>query len=590
MRFFVLSPVARVRARRPFSTLFALAALGALALAGCMAASEPASPALVPSAWQPAAKQPLQPEAQPAAPRASRPRLAVVFVIDGLPERQMVQFRSQFAPDGFARFLDRGASFSDARYGHAFTVTAAGHATLLTGASPERTGIVGNDWLDQATGAPVYCTSDSAAVYIGNPTAPLDGTSPKNLKVEALGDVLRRLDARSKVIAVSGKDRGAILPAGRTGTPYMYMGASGQFASTTHYMRAHPAWVDAFNAQKPADKYFNAEWKAVLPEAAYAASLPDNQPWYASGGALPMRFGAPADAAPGPRFYASLVRGPFIDAMSLDFARAAIDGEQLGKDDAPDILAISLSGHDYVNHAFSAESRLSQDHLLQLDRMLQSFFADLDARVGKDHYVAVLTADHGFMPAPEYTQGKGQSAGRLNGAQLVARLNAGLEARFGPGKWVRGLSASSVLLDRGLLQQKGSELNAVAEEARMLLLAEPGIAAAYTRRELETGSAAGAPLFAALKRSWHADVSGDVQYGVKPNWMFGSNPATHGSPYAYDTQVPLFFYGPGWVRPGRVAAPVDITGIAPTLARLLRIPAPAGSQGKVLPLPGLPAS
>ncbi len=519
---------------------------------------------------------------------APRPKLVVFLVVDGLPQRQVLDYRDQLAPDGFARFLDRGAWFANAHYGHAFTVTAAGHATMLTGAYPHRTGIIGNDWRDPLTAEPVYCAGDTSATYIGHATNALDGTSPKNLKAETVGDVLRRADTRSKVIGISGKDRGAILPAGKTGTAYMYMGATGQFASSTHYMAAHPAWVNHFNAGKPADRYFKAEWKALLPEAAYARSVPDQQKWYGpAGGGLPAMYGAAGDAAPGARFYTSLLRGPYVDAMSLDFARAAIAGERLGQGDTPDILSVSLSGHDYVNHAFSAESRLSHDHLLQLDRMLQAFFRDLDASIGKDNYLVVLTADHGFMPAPEYSTSQGREAGRVNSGQVLGRVNAGLEKRFGEGKWAAGYSGSSVLFNKALIAQKQADVNALAEETRTLLMAEPGFAAAYTRRELASGSRAGAPHFAQMQKSWHADVSGDVQYSLKPGWMFGNTVATHGSPHPYDTQVPILMYGPAWVKPGRVDARVEVVDIAPTLARVLRVAAPSSAEGKLLPLPGL---
>jgi predicted AlkP superfamily pyrophosphatase or phosphodiesterase len=519
---------------------------------------------------------------------APRPKLVELLVVDGLPQRQVLDYRDQLAPDGFARFLDRGAWFANAHYGHAFTVTAAGHATMLTGAYPHRTGIIGNDWRDPVTAEPVYCTSDTSATYIGHATNALDGTSPKNLKAETVGDVLRRADTRSKVIGISGKDRGAILPAGKTGTAYMYMGATGQFASSTHYMAAHPAWVDTFNAGKPADRYFKTEWKALLPEAAYARSVPDQQKWYGpAGGGLPALYGAPDDATPGARFYTSLLRGPYVDAMSLDFARAAIAGERLGQGDTPDILSVSLSGHDYVNHAFSAESRLSHDHLLQLDRLLQAFFQDLDARIGKDNYLAVLTADHGFMPSPEHNASQGREAGRVNSGQVLARLNAGLEKRFGEGKWAAGYSGSSVLFNKSLIAQKQVDANALAEETRALLMAEPGFAAAYTRRELASGSRAGAPHFEQMQKSWHADVSGDVQYSLKPGWMFGNTVATHGSPHPYDTQVPILMYGPAWVKPGRVDARVEVVDIAPTLSRVLRIAPPSSAEGKLLPLQGL---
>jgi predicted AlkP superfamily pyrophosphatase or phosphodiesterase len=517
-------------------------------------------------------------------PGPERPRLVVLFVVDGLPQRQVTGYRDQLAPDGFARFLDRGAWYAAANYTHAVTATAPGHATVLTGATPSRTGIVGNEWRDIATGAEVYNTADTAYRYVGHATKPLDGTSPRNLKVDTLGDVLRRADPRAKVIAVSGKDRGAILPAGHLGTAYMYMAQDGQFASSTYYMEKHPAWVDAFNAARPADRWFKAEWQPMLPEAAYAASIPDRQKWFNEPAAgLPMPMAPAQQVAPDPGYYAGLLRSPFIDQLELEFARAAIRGEQLGQDDVPDILVVSLSGHDYVNHAFSAESRLSQDHLLQLDRLLQGFFQELDATVGRDRYLAVLTADHGFTAAPEYSTSQGRDAGRLDIRQLMARVNAELAQSFGATPLVQSSPASSLVVDRKLMADRGLDLDRVAELARESLLREPAVAAAYTRRELERGSLPDAPFFAAARRSWHPDVSGQVQYVLKQNWIISSNAATHGSPYPDDSQVPMLLWGPPWVRAGRVDTPVAVVDLAPTLARVLGLPAPPANEGKPLP-------
>jgi predicted AlkP superfamily pyrophosphatase or phosphodiesterase len=504
------------------------------------------------------------PDAHAAAP-AARPRLVLFLVIDGLPQRQLEAYRDQLAPDGLARFLERGAWYSQAHYGHSFTVTAAGHAALLTGAYPHRSGIIANEWRDIRTGEAVANTGDPAAHYIGHAGHPLDGTSPRNLRAESLGDVLRRVDPRSKVIAISGKDRGAILPAGKAGTAYMYMSETGRFASTTYYMAQHPAWVEAFNAGRPADRWFKAEWKALLPEAAYARSLPDGQPWFARRGArLPMPLSGPNDDAPGPAYYTALLQSPYGDALSLDFARAAIAGEQLGRDDAPDLLVLSLSSHDYVNHLYSAESRLSQDHLLQVDRLLEQFFRDLDATVGRDQYLAVLSTDHGFMPAPEASLAQGRPAGRLSGTQLLARVNAELERVFGLPRLVPFTSASALMLDRKAIAAKGLDFDAVAEAARSALAAEPAIAAAYTRRELASGSRTGAPFFDAIRKSWHPDLSGDVPYVLAPYWMMASNSATtHGSPHPYDSHVPILLWGPRWVKPGRIDAPVEVVDIAP---------------------------
>ena len=517
------------------------------------------------------------------------PKLLVFLVVDGLPQRQVTAYRDQLAPDGFARFLDRGTWFANANYSHAFTVTAAGHAVMLTGAYPNKTGIIGNDWRNPETGAPVYNTEDVSATYIGHKTNAFDGTSPKQLLVQTVGDMLRAASPASKVIAISGKDRGAILPAGKTGTAYMYMAQSGGFASTTHYMAQHPAWVTAYNAAKPADRYFKTEWKALLPEAAYAKSLPDNQPWFGpAGGKLPMMMGVAADDAPGPAFYNAVMRSPFGDALTLDFARAALAGEQLGQRGVADILSVSLSSHDYINHLYSAESRLSHDHFLQLDRQLERFFADLDKTVGKGNYAAMLTADHGFMPMPEVSSAQGLPSGRQSMSQMLSRINAGLVKRFGEapnGKWVVGLSAASLLLDKNLMASKRVDPVAVAQEAKTLLLAEPAIAAAYTRSDLLANKLSEALLFNNMRKSWHPDVSGDVQYAFKPNWMTSAAvAATHGSPYPYDTHVPLLVYGPSWYKPGRVDASVDISSIAPTLAQLLRMARPPAADGPVLPL------
>jgi predicted AlkP superfamily pyrophosphatase or phosphodiesterase len=344
--------------------------------------------------------------------------------------------------------------------------------------------------------------------------------------------------------------------------------------------------VNEFHAGKPADAYFGREWRPLLEDQAYSRSLPDQQKWYAKwGGKLPMKLGEGMDA-PGPALYSAVLRSPFGDELTLAFARAAIAGEQLGQDDAPDILSVSLSSHDYINHGFSAESRISHDHLLHLDRLLERFFLHLDAAVGKDRYLAVLTADHGFMPAPEVSQSQGRDAGRLNGGQLMARLNAGLAQRFGPGQWALGLSAQAVVLNRALIAERKIDAAALEEETRKLLMAEPAVAAAYTRSEIEGGGRAGAPFLEAVRKTWDHERSADIQVVLKPYWMFSSSTSmtTHGSPHPYDTQVPILLYGPRWVRAGRVDARAEVVDIAPTLARILGIPPPSSSEGTPLPI------
>ncbi len=522
------------------------------------------------------------------------PKLVVMLVVDGLPQRQVLQVRGHLLPDGLARFLDQGTWFSEAHYGHSFTVTAAGHATLLTGTYPQRSGIIGNDWRDPVTGAMRYCTEDSSASYIGHATRPLDGTSPRNLRVDTVGDALRQGAPSSRVIAVSGKDRGAILLAGHKGTAYMYMQGTGLFASSTYYMAQHPAWVEAFNAGRPADKYVNTPWQPILPASSYpqAAVSAEAQSWFPTGPqSLPMRFGDPSQPL-GPRYYSDLVRSPFVDAMSLDFALAARAAEGLGQGEGTDILAVSLSGHDYVNHAYSAESMLSYDHLLQLDRLLQKFFRALDAQLGAGNYLAALSADHGFMPAPQYSAALGRDAQRLSPSLVLGLLSEKLEAKFGPGKWLAGYSGTGLLLNTALVAEKGADRRALAQETALLLRAVPGIEAAYTAEELIANATPQAPHFAAMRKSYSPHVPLDVLFALKPWWMFSSyaSGTTHGSPHEPDTHVPLMLYGPKWVAAARVDSRVETVDLAPTLARLLGIDGPATMQGKALPLPAMPGA
>ena len=250
----------------------------------------------------------------------------------------------------------------------------------------------------------------------------------------------------------------------------------------------------------------------------------------------------------------------------------------------PDILVVGLSAHDSVNHAYGAESRLSHDHMLHLDRALQDFFAWLDANVGRDRYVAALTADHGFMPAPEYVGAAGGAAGgRFNSAQLDMKLKRVL-ARFGQGPFVRFVTSRGVTLDRETIAARGAVFDEVAEAVRQAALTEPWVAAAYTRAELESKSRMGDPFFEPMVKAFYPELSNDVAIAPKRLWMPGNTGATHGSPYEYDTHVPILLYGPAWMRAGRRDARVEVADIAPTLAQILGIPAPAASEGRPLPL------
>ena len=522
------------------------------------------------------------------APAATQPKLVVVLVVDGLPSEQLQRYRDQFGQGGLRRLLEQGASFSNAHQAHGVTVTAVGHAAVLSGAYPYQHGIIGNNWIDPVTKQSVYCTEDSAFTYIGEETKAGDGTSPNRLRVDTLGDQLRYATGnRAKVVTVSGKDRGAILLAGKSGTPYMYMDKSGNFASTTFYMQQHPQWVQRYQATKPQDRYYGKTWKPLLADGAYINDAPDDL--YPATPASPNRFPFAFYSDSGELdadYYNRLKMSPFLDELTLDFARAAVEGEQLGNNPAgvPDLLGVSLSAHDYVNHAYGPESKMSHDHLQRLDRMLASFMTYLDNKVGAGNTLVILTADHGFPNTPEFAKTAHQDAGRVDGVKLTAALNSALAARYGKEKLVLAQSVPNLHLDYAAIDKLGLAHADVENTAAQFLRAQPGVAEVFTRTQFEAGATNATRIGTLMRRAWHRELSGDLVVVTKPYWFFGSSSSgtSHGSPYAYDTNVPLVMSGAKWIKPGHYGQYAETVDIAPTLANILRIRPPAGAEGRVL--------
>jgi predicted AlkP superfamily pyrophosphatase or phosphodiesterase len=528
-------------------------------------------PALALAASLGAHAAPVKPEAQP--------KLVLVIAVDGLPQEQVTRYRSQFGEGGFRRLLDQGAWFNNAHQAHGVTVTAVGHTAILSGAYPYQHGIIGNNWIDPVTLKSVYCTEDQAHKYLGNEvTDPSDGTSPAKLRVDTLGDQLRYATGqKAKVITVSGKDRGAILMAGKTGTAYMYMEKSGNFASSTYYMQQHPQWVQSYQAAKPQERYYGKTWRPMLADSAYANDAGD-----APNLAMYSESGAPDNA-----YYKRLKESPFLDELTLDFARAAVEGESLGKNPAgvPDLLGVSLSAHDLANHAYGPESKVSHDHLQRLDRMLAGFFSYLDKRIGMDNVLVVLTADHGFPNVPEFSSGTQHiDAQRIDGKKLVADLSAHLTSRFGVDKLVSAYLMPNVHLDTALIEQSKLNRADVENAAARFLLSQKGIADVFTRTQFENGAVNGTRIATLMRRAWNRELSGDLMLVTKPYWYFGSGNSgtSHGAPYAYDTNVPLIVMGKPWIKPGAYSQYAEVVDIAPTLSFLLRVRPPAGAEGRVL--------
>lgn len=528
-------------------------------------------------------------EAAKPVPGGDSPKLVTVIVIDGFRADRLTKFEDLFGEGGFRLLMERGAYFTNAHYGHLTTYTAVGHATIPSGSYAYRNGMVGNDWYDRGRKVRVYCCEDAEAQYLGEPTKKHAGTSPKNLLGTTVGDeLLMSNNFQSKAIAISLKDRGAILPGGKLGKAYWWSSATGRFITTTYYMKDYPDWVKQFNEGRPADKYFGKEWTRLVSESAYARSARDNRPYETdmkgNGRTFPHRITGGLDK-PGRDFYEALEWTPFADEVTLEFAKAAVVHEQLGKRGVPDFLSVSLSGNDLVNHLFGPESQEAQDIVLRLDRMLADFFQFLDREVGLDHVVVALTADHGFMPIPEWSAELGLDAGRIDPEKMIQALNDALSAKFGKENWVEAWWNPTIYLDQEAIKKHGLNPSEVEKAAGDFLLTYPGIAEYVTRTQIVNGQVPDTPLAKRVVKAFHRERSGDVVVIQKSLWYLFGKPfaygSTHGSPYAYDTHVPVILMGKGF-KPGLYATPIDVADIAPTLSNILGISAPNLSDGRVL--------
>jgi predicted AlkP superfamily pyrophosphatase or phosphodiesterase len=530
--------------------------------------------------------------ATPHSPRkvGEKPKLVFLLVIDGFRADRLTNFEDLFGEGGFKRLMAQGAYFTNAHYGHLTTYTAVGHATISTGAYAYQHGMVGNDWQNPITRTRLYCCEDAEAQLLGEPAEAHKGTSPQNLLGTTIGDELLMSNNRqSRSIAISLKDRGAILLGGKLGKAYWWSTATGCFITSTKYMADYPDWVKQFNEGRPADNYFGREWTRLLPESAYARSARDDRPYEidmkGNGRTFPHKITGGLDK-PGSDFYDALKWTPFADEMTLEFARTAVLNEQLGKRGVPDFLAVSLSANDYVNHLFGPESQEAQDTALRLDRMLADFLYFLDDEVGLDHVVIALTADHGFMPTPEWSAELGLDAGRIDPTQMKRALNDALSVRFGTDNWVEAWWPPTIYLNQQAIIQRSLDAGTVEMAARDFLQTYPGIAACFTRTLLRNGQVSLTPLAMRVVKAFHHERSGDIVVVQKPFWYLAKEEpakyaAMHGSPYAYDTHVPVILMGKAFT-PGRYATLVDIVDIAPTLSHVLGMAAPGLNDGRVL--------
>ena len=484
-------------------------------------------------------------------PAKARPRLVLLVAVDQFRYDYLTRFRGDFK-GGLDRLLREGANFTNAHLEHYPTVTAVGHSTMLSGAPPSLSGIIGNDWYDRETRKNVTSVGDPNAKVVGGTSA--TSASPHRLLVSTLADELKLAGRPSRAIGVSLKDRSAILPVGRMADGAYWLDTkTGTFVTSTWYREDLPGWLKDWNARKPADAFAGREWM---------------------GGKLP--------ATPGPPLYSAVYASPFGNELLLSLAEAALRGEGLGSGEATDVLSVSFSSNDAVGHEKGPQSAEVAAMARDVDQAIGRLLDEVDRQVGLEQVIVALTADHGVAPIPETLVKKKMPGGRIGRVDLLEPVEQALQASLGPGQWVEGRAGSSLYLNRALLREKGLELETVAEKAAEAARVLPEVYRAFTRGQLLRGAVPDDPWCRRVVRGFHPARSGDVEILLYPYWIGGGDsPATHGTPFSYDSHIPLVVRGSAF-RPGRYDRAVALNDLAPTLATLLEIETPSGSSGRVL--------
>lgn len=513
----------------------------------------------------------------------ARVRLVVAITIDQFRFDYLRRFEDQFGEGGFRRLLKGGAVFTRANYAHVPTVTACGHATFLTGTTPAYNGIVGNEWFDRETGSRVTSVTDKSVRGLGSRDG-AGGASPARLIGSTLGDEMKLASAgAAKVVGVSIKDRSAILPAGkRPDGAYWFNAGTGNLISSTYYFSDLPEWVKAFNRDLRPDRFFGKRWEKLLPEASYLRSGPDDAGYEKSptGNKFPYTLTG-GEEAPGPRFYNLFQATPFANDYLVDFAKAAIEGEKLGADEIADLLTISFSSNDLVGHAYGPNSHEVHDITLRTDRTLAELFSYLDRRIGLDRTLIVLTADHGVGPVPEQVEAMGYG-GRIEAKDLREAVEAALDERFGQEKWVLADVNYNVYFDESVISRLKLTAEEVENVAALALMKRKGISEVFTRTQILNGDLPRTTVARRVTNGYHTQRNGNLVIVTQPFFLIGEGAAaSHGTPYGYDTHVPVIFLG-GGVAAGEYHQDCSPADIAPTLAALLRVEPPSNAIGRVL--------
>lgn len=511
-----------------------------------------------------------------------KPKLVIGIVIDQMRWDYLYRFERLYGPDGFKRILTQGYSFENTLIPYTPTYTAAGHTCVYTGSVPSIHGIVGNDWFEKSIDKAMYCADDSTVSSVGsNSTA--GKMSPRNMWTTTVTDELRLSNNfKSKVIGISLKDRGAILPAGHSANAaYWYDETVGKFITSTYYMNDLPAWVKDFNSKDLVRKYMSADWDLLKEKGSYIQSANDENNYETpikgeKTVSFPHKVSAPAITK-----YSAFKYTPYGMSYSFDFAKAAIENERMGIGTATDFLALSISSTDYIGHNFGPNSLEIEDTYARLDKDLGEFLKWLDLRLGKGNYLLFLTADHAAAHVPGFLKEHNLPGGLFDDYTMMKEVNAAIDSMYGVKGAVKKSYNYQFYLDHAVLEKSGKEVAAIKVSIVTLLKKYPFVVYAFELDKL-SGTTMNETQKKMMANGYNPQRSGDIQFTVKPNYFdHGSRGTTHGAWNPYDAHIPLLWFG--WnVKPGETNREVYMTDIAPTVAAMLNIQMPSGNVGKAL--------
>jgi hypothetical protein len=486
------------------------------------------------------------------------PKLLLLVVFDQMRGDYLQRWYDLYSPDGFRKLTSEGTWFTNCHYPYSMTVTGAGHATLGTGCTPSQHGIIENDWFDRNEGRMVYCASLGMRYATVPPTTRrsltyVGGGSPERLLVPTVGEVVKSAThQRGKVIGISLKDRGAILPTGRgADICYWFDDNGGNFVTSEYYADRLPRYMTRFNTLKLANRWFDQPWTRFRSDLDYVTySGPDDVqgegPGIMQGRTFPHSMNG-GDRTTTQRFYDAVYTSPYGNELTWAAARMLIDNEKLGQGDATDYLVISYSSNDAIGHVWGPDSQEVLDVTLRSDLIVAEMIRFLDTKLGRDRYLMVMSADHGICQLPEVARKEGKDAGRINAGQEVADLEKYLSSQYGlHGKWIEAPPGAGIYLRYSTLRNAEKSRMEIENAVAGWLKRRPYVEAVYTRSQLLSGGSLDS-IGQAVRASFHPSRSGDVFPVLKPNYflskyLFG---VMHGSPHDYDTHVPLVVFGAG---------------------------------------------